>query len=147
MKRWTAARRFHFHPATGGGHRLGRHQFHKFRNRQGFPDWRDLSSGSNRSAPSSGSSSRPLPLRNWRSWYERSPYRKNAADHVADADLGGGRGGGFFAKASTRWPEPCNARLNADPFSGSVFVFRSWRATSIKTLVYDGPDRVAACQT
>ena len=32
----------------------------------------------------------------------------------------------------------CKARLAEDPFSGSVFVFRSRRATSIKVLVYDG---------
>src|SRR5229473_3644974 len=34
--------------------------------------------------------------------------------------------------------ELCRAKLNADPFSGSVFGFRSRRATSIKILVYDG---------
>lgn len=34
--------------------------------------------------------------------------------------------------------ELCRAKLNADPFSGSVFVFRSRRATAIKILVYDG---------
>jgi transposase len=32
----------------------------------------------------------------------------------------------------------CRAQLHADPFSGSVFIFRSRRATSIKILVYDG---------
>lgn len=32
----------------------------------------------------------------------------------------------------------CRERLAADPFSGSVFVFRSRKATSIKLLVYDG---------
>jgi transposase len=33
--------------------------------------------------------------------------------------------------------ELCRAKLNADPFSGCLFVFRSRRATSIKVLVYD----------
>lgn len=32
----------------------------------------------------------------------------------------------------------CRERLAADPFSGSVFVFRSRRQTAIKLLVYDG---------
>lgn len=32
----------------------------------------------------------------------------------------------------------CRARLGADPFTGTVFVFRSRRGTSIKLLVYDG---------
>jgi len=32
----------------------------------------------------------------------------------------------------------CREKLEADPFSGSVFVFRSRSATSIKVLVYDG---------
>ena len=32
----------------------------------------------------------------------------------------------------------CRARLGADPFAGTVFVFRSRRGTSIKLLVYDG---------
>lgn len=32
----------------------------------------------------------------------------------------------------------CRARLGADPFAGTVFVFRSRRGTSIKVLVYDG---------
>ena len=34
--------------------------------------------------------------------------------------------------------ELCRAKLDADPFSGCLFVFRSRRATSIKVLVYDG---------
>ena len=34
--------------------------------------------------------------------------------------------------------ELCRQNLDADPFSGYLFVFRSWRATSIKVLVYDG---------
>ena len=34
--------------------------------------------------------------------------------------------------------ELCRAKLNADPFSGCLFVFRSRQATSIKVLVYDG---------
>lgn len=32
----------------------------------------------------------------------------------------------------------CRAELDADPFSGAVFVFRNRRATAIKVLVYDG---------
>lgn len=32
----------------------------------------------------------------------------------------------------------CRSRLEADPFAGTVFVFRSRRGTSIKLLVYDG---------
>jgi transposase len=32
----------------------------------------------------------------------------------------------------------CRARLNQDPFEGTVFVFRNRRATAIKILVYDG---------
>ena len=32
----------------------------------------------------------------------------------------------------------CRSRLGADPFAGTVFVFRSRRGTSIKLLVYDG---------
>ncbi len=32
----------------------------------------------------------------------------------------------------------CREKLNADPFSGCLFLFRSRRATSLKILVYDG---------
>lgn len=32
----------------------------------------------------------------------------------------------------------CRAVLEADPFSGTVFVFRNRRRTAIKVLVYDG---------
>jgi transposase len=32
----------------------------------------------------------------------------------------------------------CRERLQADPFSGSVFIFRTRAGTSIKLLVYDG---------
>src|SRR5271167_450841 len=32
----------------------------------------------------------------------------------------------------------CREKLGADPFSGSVFIFRSRRATAIKVLAYDG---------
>jgi len=31
----------------------------------------------------------------------------------------------------------CRQRLDSDPFSGTVFVFRNRRATSLKILVYD----------
>jgi len=43
-----------------------------------------------------------------------------------------------FRKGIDSLAELCRAKLNADPFSGSLFVFRSRRATSIKVLVYDG---------
>jgi transposase len=43
-----------------------------------------------------------------------------------------------FRKGIESLAELCRAKLNADPFSGCVFVFRSKRATSIKVLVYDG---------
>jgi IS66 Orf2 like protein len=42
-----------------------------------------------------------------------------------------------FRKGIDSLAELCRAKLNADPFSGCVFVFRSRRATSIKILVYD----------
>jgi hypothetical protein len=32
----------------------------------------------------------------------------------------------------------CKTKLNADPFSGIVFVFKNKKATSIKILIYDG---------
>jgi transposase len=32
----------------------------------------------------------------------------------------------------------CRQRLNADPFSGTVFLFRNRRATALKLLIYDG---------
>ena len=32
----------------------------------------------------------------------------------------------------------CREKLDADPFSGCLFVFRSRRATSIRVLTYDG---------
>lgn len=32
----------------------------------------------------------------------------------------------------------CRASLGADPFSGTLFVFRNRRATALKVLVYDG---------
>jgi transposase len=43
-----------------------------------------------------------------------------------------------FRKGIDSLAELCRAKLNADPFSGCLFVFRSRRATSIKILVYDG---------
>ncbi|HLJ16147.1 MAG TPA: IS66 family insertion sequence element accessory protein TnpB [Bryobacteraceae bacterium] len=43
-----------------------------------------------------------------------------------------------FRKGIDSLAELCRAKLNADPFSGCVFVFRSKRATSIKAFVYDG---------
>ena len=42
-----------------------------------------------------------------------------------------------FRKGIDSLAELCRAKLNADPFSGCLFVFRSRRATSIKVLVYD----------
>ncbi len=32
----------------------------------------------------------------------------------------------------------CRHRLNCDPFSGTVFLFRNRRATALKLLIYDG---------
>jgi transposase len=43
-----------------------------------------------------------------------------------------------FRKGIDSLAELCRAKLDADPFSGCLFVFRSRRATSIKMLVYDG---------
>jgi transposase len=43
-----------------------------------------------------------------------------------------------FRKGIDSLAELCRAKLNADPFSGCLFVFRSRRASSIKVLVYDG---------
>ena len=43
-----------------------------------------------------------------------------------------------FRKGIDSLAELCRAKLNADPFSGCLFVFRSRRATSIRVLVYDG---------
>src|ERR1700682_6801752 len=43
-----------------------------------------------------------------------------------------------FRKGIDSLAELCRAKLNADPCSGCLFVFRSRRATSIKVLVYDG---------
>jgi transposase len=43
-----------------------------------------------------------------------------------------------FRKGIDSLAELCRAKLKIDPFSGSVFVFRSRRGTSIKILVYDG---------
>ena len=34
--------------------------------------------------------------------------------------------------------QACRSRLGADPFAGTVFVFRSRSGTSVKLLVYDG---------
>ena len=45
-----------------------------------------------------------------------------------------------FPKKIDMLAELFRAKLNADPFSGCVFVFRSRSATSIKILVYDGRD-------
>jgi transposase len=40
--------------------------------------------------------------------------------------------------------ELCRERLQADPFSGCLFVFRSRRATAIKLLQYDGQGFILA---
>ncbi len=32
----------------------------------------------------------------------------------------------------------CRNRLNDDPFSGTVFLFRNRRGTALKLLIYDG---------
>ena len=42
-----------------------------------------------------------------------------------------------FRKGIDSLAELCRAKLQTDPFSGCLFVFRSRRATSIKVLVYD----------
>jgi transposase len=42
-----------------------------------------------------------------------------------------------FRKGIDSLAELCRQKLEADPFSGYLFVFRSRRATSIKVLVYD----------
>lgn len=43
-----------------------------------------------------------------------------------------------FRKGIDSLAELCRVKLNADPFSGCLFVFRSRRSTCIKVLVYDG---------
>ena len=43
-----------------------------------------------------------------------------------------------FRKGIDWLAELCRAKLQTDPFSGCLFVFRSRRATSIKVLAYDG---------
>jgi transposase len=43
-----------------------------------------------------------------------------------------------FRKGIDSLAELCRAKLDADPFSGCLFVFRSRRATSIQVWVYDG---------
>jgi transposase len=43
-----------------------------------------------------------------------------------------------FRKGIDSLAELCRAKLQTDPFSGCLFVFRSRRASSIKVLVYDG---------
>jgi transposase len=43
-----------------------------------------------------------------------------------------------FRKGIDSLAESCRQKLDTDPFSGYLFVFRSRRATSIKVLVYDG---------
>jgi transposase len=43
-----------------------------------------------------------------------------------------------FRKGIDSLARVCQEQLQADPFSGCVFVFRSRRATAIKVLVYDG---------
>ena len=51
-----------------------------------------------------------------------------------------------FRKGIDSLAELCRAKLNGDPFSGCLFVFRSRRATSIKVLVYDGQGFLASDQ-
>lgn len=43
-----------------------------------------------------------------------------------------------FRKGIDALARLCEAALGADPFSGSVFVFRNRRETAIKLLAYDG---------
>ena len=37
----------------------------------------------------------------------------------------------------------CREKLNADPFSGYLFIFRTRRGTAIRVLQYDGPGVLA----
>ena len=43
-----------------------------------------------------------------------------------------------FRKGIDGLAQVCRAVLRADPFAGTVFVFRNRRGTAIKLLVYDG---------
>lgn len=43
-----------------------------------------------------------------------------------------------FRKGIDGLAQLCRRHLEADPFSGSVFVFRNKRATALKMLIYDG---------
>lgn len=43
-----------------------------------------------------------------------------------------------FRKGIDGLAQLCRRHLKADPFSGSVFVFRNKRATALKILIYDG---------
>lgn len=43
-----------------------------------------------------------------------------------------------FRKGIDGLTKLCREELKRDPFSGTVFVFRNRRATSIKAIVYDG---------
>jgi len=43
-----------------------------------------------------------------------------------------------FRKGIDALAAVCRAKLDADPFGGTVFVFRNRRATAIRCLVYDG---------
>ena len=43
-----------------------------------------------------------------------------------------------FRKGIDSLAQLCRAKLNTDPFSGCLFVFRSKRAASIKIVVYGG---------
>jgi transposase len=40
----------------------------------------------------------------------------------------------------------CRASLRADPFSGTVFVFRNRRATALRALIYDGQGFWLCCK-
>jgi transposase len=42
-----------------------------------------------------------------------------------------------FRKGIDGLAQICRAQLNEDPFSGTVFIFRNRRGTSIKALIYD----------
>ncbi|MFC1610358.1 IS66 family insertion sequence element accessory protein TnpB [Myxococcota bacterium] len=43
-----------------------------------------------------------------------------------------------FRKGIDGIAQLCRADLSADPFSGTVFVFRNRRKTAVKILIYDG---------
>ena len=64
--------------------------------------------------------------------------RRPDPDHAATAHPGCGRGHRRTGRASILIAQLCREKLDADPFSGCLFIFRSRRGTAIKLLAYDG---------